>query len=240
MINLTSLKTFSALTISAAVATFGIASTVQAGTFELTTTNQGWWSDLSGNESSNSNYITGQLGSTGFRNFFSFDLSALPAGEIITTAVLKLERATGAGSPTHTLGLFDVSTSAATLSQKNNNPNLAIYTDLGTGKNYGSYSVSTSGNSSEILSFALNSGGIADLNNSIGSFFSIGGALTNSLGSGDQYLFGFSGNLANLTVETAPITTIPTPALLPGLIGLGVGVVRKRKAKMIEKGNAEV
>jgi hypothetical protein len=79
MMKLTSLKTFSVLTISVGVATFGISNTAQAGTFELTTTNQGWWSDIDGNSNFNSNYITGQLGSTQFRNFFSFDLSALPS-----------------------------------------------------------------------------------------------------------------------------------------------------------------
>jgi hypothetical protein len=162
-------------------------------------------------------------------------------GEIITAAALKLERAVGAGSATHTLGLFDVSTSATTLSQKSNNPNLAIFNDLGTGKNYGSYSVSTSGDFSEILSFALNSNGISDLNNSIGGFFSVGGALTDSLGLGNQYLFGFSNNgyLASLTVETTPTTAIPTPALLPGLIGLGVSVLKQRKLQATTVSNEQ-
>lgn len=37
-----------------------------------------------------------------------------------------------------------------------------------------------------------------------------------------------------LTIETAPTTPIPTPALLPGLIGMGVAALRKRKAAVAE------
>lgn len=36
--------------------------------------------------------------------------------------------------------------------------------------------------------------------------------------------------LSNITVET-----IPTPALLPGLLALGAGVLRKRKSEMVEE-----
>lgn len=39
--------------------------------------------------------------------------------------------------------------------------------------------------------------------------------------------------LDNLTYNE-PITPVPTPALLPGLIGLGVGVLRKRKGEAVE------
>ncbi len=35
-------------------------------------------------------------------------------------------------------------------------------------------------------------------------------------------------------VTTGNTTGVPTPALLPGLIGLGVGLLRKRKAKEAE------
>lgn len=37
--------------------------------------------------------------------------------------------------------------------------------------------------------------------------------------------------LDNLTFSNSNATAVPTPALLPGLIGLGVGVLRKRKAE---------
>ena len=36
-------------------------------------------------------------------------------------------------------------------------------------------------------------------------------------------------NLSHLSVFTSEPTAIPTPALLPGLIGLGLGVLRKRR-----------
>jgi hypothetical protein len=40
-------------------------------------------------------------------------------------------------------------------------------------------------------------------------------------------------NVDNLTYATAP-TAVPTPAILPGLIGLGLGMLRKRKAGGLE------
>lgn len=38
----------------------------------------------------------------------------------------------------------------------------------------------------------------------------------------------YSGN-SDLKISNADLTPIPTPALLPGLIGMGIGVLRKRK-----------
>ncbi|ARV61310.1 hypothetical protein BZZ01_24235 [Nostocales cyanobacterium HT-58-2] len=35
-------------------------------------------------------------------------------------------------------------------------------------------------------------------------------------------------------ISTGGTTQVPTPALLPGLIGLGVGLLRKQKAKKAE------
>lgn len=38
----------------------------------------------------------------------------------------------------------------------------------------------------------------------------------------------------NLTIGSAQATAVPTPALLPGLIGLGAAALRKRKAEKVE------
>lgn len=196
----------------------------------LTATDQGWWSTSDGHGSINDNYITGQSGiDQSFRSYFTFNLTGVSGGEAVTSAVLKLRRFAGAGNSPKNLGLFDVSTSATALDQ-DSAPNPTIFNDLGTGTSYGNYSVSAT-DDSEILSFALNSAGVAAINSSLGNSFSIGGTLLGALGAGEQYLFGFSnGSSAQLDLGTNP-TAIPTPALLPGLIAMGVGVLRKRKAE---------
>jgi hypothetical protein len=78
-----------------------------------------------------------------------------------------------------TYNLWDVSTSASALNDKVNNPDAAIYTDLGGGKSYGSFPVSTSGNQTDVLDFSHNANALADLNlhSRDGGFFSIGGSL---------------------------------------------------------------
>lgn len=96
---------------------------------------------------------------------------------------------------------------------------------------------------------AFNSGGI-----SLGSFTLPG----NSTGSGDnsaifigvlsdnadiaKVLFNVQGDqdfaINQVSLNSTGGTPIPTPALLPGLIGLGLGVLRKRKAEVAESSEA--
>ncbi|MEH2012523.1 PEP-CTERM sorting domain-containing protein [Nostoc sp.] len=219
------------LAITAAIVGFGLGTlnVAQAATVSLSSSNQGWWSKDTGNYNQNDNYITGNSNANAYHSFFTFDLSAL-AG--VSTATLQVKRFNGSGNPTNTLGFFDVSTSADVLSQKFNNPNNSIYNDLGSGKNYGTFNVSTLGNSDEILSFILNSDAIADINARSGQFFSIGGALLGDLGE-EQYLFGYSlDSSAKLVVDT-DLATVPEPGTLSGaaLVGItGLWLKRKRKA----------
>ncbi|MEH2269167.1 MAG: PEP-CTERM sorting domain-containing protein [Nostoc sp.] len=224
------------LAITAAIVGFGLGTlnVAQAATLSLSSSNQGWWSTESANQSQNDNYITGKLGTAFYHNFFTFDLSAL-AG--VSTATLQIQRFEGSGDPTKTLGFFDVSTSADVLSQKDNNPNVNIYNDLGSGKNYGTFNVSTSGNQDEILSFVLNSDAIADINARSGKFFSIGGALLGDLEIGypSPYLFGGSfGSSATLVVD-ADLATVPEPGTLSGVVLAGItGLWLKRKRKAFQ------
>jgi PEP-CTERM motif len=73
--------------------------------------------------------------------------------------------------------LWDVSTDPATLNAKVNNPNFAIYNDLGSGVNYGSFVLPTSGNPNDILNFSLDPAAVAAINAAEGGYFSIGGAI---------------------------------------------------------------
>ncbi len=63
------------------------------------------------------------------------------------------------------------------------------------------------------------------------SLFSTGSGVLTSVQTSD---FTTRLGATTLTLETAPIA-IPTPALLPGLIGMGVAALRKRKAEAVEE-----
>ncbi len=219
------MKKFYKLAIASAIVGFGLGTlnTAQAATFTQTASDQGWWAAEDGlngpNSNDNINYVTGNIRGTDLRNYFKFDLGNLVG---VSSATLQIQRFEGSGNPTETLGFFDVSTPANVLSQKNNSPNNTIYNDLGSGKNYGIFNVTTSGDPNEILNFALNSNAIADINARNGNFFSIGGALQGDLV--EEYLFSESGGqaFAKLVVDTNS-TPVPEPSALGGIMVFGVG-----------------
>lgn len=156
--------------------------TAVGGPFVLNTNgNQGWWSPNSSNSDSNSNYIVGNVPGADWNDFFVFNISDL-SGQTVTSAVLSVSPFTGAstsGRTTQTYSLFDVSTPVNDLLAKGNNPDAAIYNDLGTGVNYGTYDVPV--NAASTLNFALNASAINDINAAIAAGnpnFAIGGTLT--------------------------------------------------------------
>ena len=230
------------LAITAAIVGFGLGTlnAAQAATFTINASDQGWWAAEGGinghNDNDNTNYITGYIRGTDLRNFFTFALGAI-AG--VTSATLQIQRFEGSVSPTETLGFFDVSTPANIVTHKNSSPNNSIYNDLGSGKNYGTFDVTTSGDPNEILSFVLNSDAIADINARSGKFFSIGGALLGDLEEHDRenYLFAASGNgpVAKLVIENTDSTPVPEPNTLGGIAVVSVAgwwLKRKRKASL--------
>lgn len=217
--------------------------------------NQGWWAiNTAGgtrpNFDANDNYLVGTLGIDNrfvHRDFFTFDLSSLLLSptETITSATLELTRFQASTvDPTETLGLFDVSTDAATLNN-NQGSNINIYNDLGTGTSYGEFVVdTTTGTPEDILSFTLNAAAIADIQSragqsSLNGFFSIGGALLSLSPSrpGNEYLFfnnvpGPTGGVQQLVITTAPTQnpeTVPEPSTVAALFLTGFAAFRYRK-----------
>ena len=123
----------------------------------------------------NNRLPTGDL----FRNFLSFKLPRFKKGESVIRATLQVTRFnSAAGDPVETLGFFDVSTPSSILrSSVPFGANPAIYEDLGSGKNYGLFSVSTVGDSFDLISFRFNGSAVRDINRSRPRLFSVGSSI---------------------------------------------------------------
>jgi len=55
----------------------------------------------------------------------------------------------------------------------------------------------------------------------------------------NRVVFADTSFIGNLQVDNVAYQAIPTPALLPGLVAMGLGIVRKRKAEANAEANAE-
>jgi PEP-CTERM motif len=132
------------------------------------TTAQGWWSNSEGNTSGNTDYVASP-GTT--NDFFVFS----PSGSSNVTSA-SLTVSTFVVTTPLTWALYDVTTPIETLEAVGNNPNTAIFDDLGSGVAYGSALVSLVSSS---VTVALDQAAITALNNDVagGDVFAIGGAV---------------------------------------------------------------
>jgi hypothetical protein len=164
--------------------------------------NQGWWSPANSNSDNNDNYFAGSTGGAPLRNFFSFDLSSACGAARVTLQLTRFDQ-----SETLTYSLFDVTTPAATLNA-NDGTSQTIFDDLGSGTSFGSFTVAD-GAETDVLSFPLNSAGVAAVNAARGGFFSIGGRASVEATLATHYIYGFSGGqfgTQQLTVTCLPRT----------------------------------
>ncbi len=165
-------------------------------TVTLNTLQTGWWDGTGSHTAANTNYVTGQIGGLGYRNFAVFDLTAISLP--IVGAQLRLFNPTnppGFGyqspDPTETYTLFDISTPIAEL-RANGAGRVDIYNDLGTGAEFGSRVVSAADNG-QLVATPVNAAGVAALNAARGQLAALGGGLTTLAGAADQFVFGFTG-----------------------------------------------
>jgi hypothetical protein len=173
------------------------------------------------------NYLVGNIPSVNtYRNYFFFDLAAIPANHDVTSAVLFLEQPLlGYLSPdaSETYELFNVTTPPADF-QALYNPGdptgLAIYADLGDGTSLGSAAVTVDDEES-LVEVVLNAAALQLINQAGGGTFIVGGVLA-TLEHGidvDERIFGFTGDnhVHFLRVETIEI---PEPS---GIVIGGAG-----------------
>ena len=221
--------------------------TTAAGEFNAGTLNQGWWSDFGGNNTYNDNYCI-SLGWTaatypyqqGFvtRGFFTFDLSAVNGP--VTSATLLLTRGSCTSpNPTETISFWDVQTPPAALND-NIGPSSSVVGDLGSGINYGSFQVSMVGSPNETLAFPLNPNAIADLNEDLGAYFSIGGSMDGQPAPGVyRSIFGVSQGIpVSLQITVAPEPSVGVLAAVLGVCTALFGT--KKRGGWLTKGKSEL
>jgi len=212
--------------------------TIPAYGVTIDATDRGHYEDDGDHDSTNTNYIVGEVpsGSVQYHNFFVFDLSSV-SGTIIS-AELRLRNPAGGFSSTdatETYEIFDVSTSTATLTGGGAGL-VAVYADLASGTMYASQVVSAADNGTTIV-IPLNAAAISDLNAASG-LFAFGGVLTTTVvGGANEFLFGLTGSpsvLADtqLVVTTDETAAVPEPSTFVlaalGLLGLGFIALRRK------------
>jgi hypothetical protein len=167
--------------------------------------NEGWWSLNETSSDCNTNYITGNDTNFSFtdRGYATFDVSGVANPCMPSSATLSVDAALGSyaeygsGPTSLTLGLFDVATDPVALSEKDNNPDATIYTDLGTGTMVGGpYVLPTTTDFGTTFHLTLNAAGrnmiYAAKQNHV-QYVSFGMGLINPP-AGTAWLFGDSGS----------------------------------------------
>ena len=180
------------------------------------------------------NYFVGHppdmvFGNSSFRNWFGFDLASLSG--TVSSATLLLTNPPGGFNSVDQFEqytIFDVTSSFASLGL----PDLLVYSDLGSGTAYGSYTASIADNAS-VVEISLNAAAVGAIQALLGSQFALGGAITTLDGlelGRPQSLFGASaGSVTQLRLELDP-AAVPEPSTLVMLsTGTIAALVRRKK-----------
>lgn len=193
---------------------YGVQTLTLNGTTVLTATDTGWISDDGEHTSSNNNYIVGNCcGTQSYNDYFTFDLSNFT--DTIFSAVLSAGNGNGyMAGPLSTWSLFDVNSAISSLDvtrPSGDATGLALFNDLETGSLFGSRSITSVVQNSQVDA-TLNGSALAALNGARGSQFALGGTLR----AGD-------------VIPGA----VPEPAtwamMLMGFAGMGLSMRRSRK-----------
>jgi hypothetical protein len=130
----------------------------------------------------NDDYQAGFQAHQAQHNYFSFDIASACVASSVTLQVTRFNAARATDDFPRVYSLFDVSTPAAELNDRQRGGSLEeiqamgrIFDDLGTGTSYGQFGDIGEGDPSQVLSFPLDGDGVANFNAARGGFFSVGG-----------------------------------------------------------------
>ncbi len=138
---------------------------------------QGWIRNDGQHITSNENYFVGNLGAPQYNNWGVFDLTNFIG--IVDTAVLTLNTHRVVGTP-GVYSLYDTNASLSELDAERGTGDvggIALFSDLGSGTFYGSRAY-TAADANQFRSIALNGNALANIQQSAGGFFAIGGTLS--------------------------------------------------------------
>ena len=183
----------------------------------------GWYRDDGYHDPTNLNYAAGQevIGEpVVYHDFFTFDLSGI-SQTVLTATLRAYNPATGYLSPdlSETWALYDVTTPITNV--LDGTGGVGAYNDLGSGVSYGSVNV-TQAMTATYAGVVLNTNGVTAINAGRGVSLTIGGALTTLGGTGNEYVFGNSGDFPGPYHQAEVVLTysdLTTATLLSGDTG---------------------